>query len=79
MPLVLGFAYKNTHFTYFDHFGSNCRSKNEIKHLTVSTYPIPATLDESIIQVYNRQLSRGIELPPNIFPKLNVVRMGTLQ
>ena len=55
--------------TYFDQFGSTSRCKNEIKHSTVSPYPIPATLDESMIQVYNRKLSNGIELPHNIFPE----------
>ena len=52
--------------------------ESEIKYSTISTLPIPVSLDESMTQVYTRQLSRGLELPLNIYLKLNIVSMVTL-
>ena len=43
--------------------------ESEIKYSTISTLPIPVSLDESMTQVYTRQLSRGLELPLNILPE----------
>ena len=45
------------------------KAKNLIEYSTVSTFPIPVTLNESMTQVYNRQLTHGIDLPQNIYPE----------
>ena len=41
----------------------------KVEYNTISTRPIPFSLDENQIKIYNHQLRNGINLPVNIYPE----------
>ena len=41
-----------------------------IEYTTISTQPIPTTLDDRLASIYSRQLSEGIKLPALLLPEI---------
>ena len=48
----------------------------KLSYPTISTRPIPLTLDKELVSIYNNQLAKGLNLPEQLWPENKFCEYG---